>query len=219
MALASAACEPQISTARSSGGIGQSSKDRPIINYWLLESIADRELTAGYLAGMKYPDFAARFKAAVEHGVATKDVVDTQDALAKLFEVSGVMVWSYRNGEKMPRMGTAVRIANALGVNVNWLLAGDGDMERNRLIDLVEKDRLTANGASVVNLERMARDDQEAELLIRFRMLDPDGGGRDRALGFLKDEIRSELRESAGLDPGAKTVDGGRDATPRKKST
>ncbi len=77
---------------------------------------------------MKYPDFAQRFNDAVAHAVQSRGVIDTQEALARLFKVSGVTIWSYRNGEKMPRMAMAVRIAAELGVNVTWLLSGSGGM-------------------------------------------------------------------------------------------
>lgn len=68
--------------------------------------------------------FAARFKQAVAYA----GVDDTQEALGRLLGVSSVMIWSYRTGEKLPRMATAVRIAEKLGVNINWLLTGFGDM-------------------------------------------------------------------------------------------
>ncbi|WP_444934954.1 LexA family protein [Microbulbifer sp. JTAC008] len=71
---------------------------------------------------MKHPDFAKRFKRAVTHA----GVEDTQEALARLFQVSTVTIWSYRNGEKLPRMSTATRIAETLGVSVDWLLTGTG---------------------------------------------------------------------------------------------
>lgn len=73
---------------------------------------------------MKHPEFGKRFRLAVEHA----GVEDTQEALATRLGVSGVMIWSYRNGDKLPRMNTAVRISKALGVNVNWLMTGDGPM-------------------------------------------------------------------------------------------
>lgn len=71
---------------------------------------------------MKHPDFAMRFKQAVKHA----GVEDTQEALSRLLGVSTVMIWSYRNGDKLPRMNTATRIANILGVSVEWLLTGTG---------------------------------------------------------------------------------------------
>lgn len=71
---------------------------------------------------MKHPDFAKRFKQAVTHA----GVEDTQEALARLFNVSTVTIWSYRNGEKLPRMSTAKRIAETLGVSLDWLLTGAG---------------------------------------------------------------------------------------------
>lgn len=71
---------------------------------------------------MKHSEFAERFKAAVRYA----GVEDTQQALSRLLGVSPVMVWSYRNGEKLPRMSTATRIAGKLGVPVEWLLTGTG---------------------------------------------------------------------------------------------
>ena len=68
--------------------------------------------------------FASRFKEAVAHA----GVDDTQEALGRLLGVSPVMIWSYRSGEKMPRMATAMRIAEKLGVSVSWLLSGNGSM-------------------------------------------------------------------------------------------
>ncbi len=59
--------------------------------------------------------FAERFRQAVSHA----KVEDTQEALGKLLGVSSVMIWSYKTGEKLPRMATAVRISEKLGVNVN----------------------------------------------------------------------------------------------------
>lgn len=73
---------------------------------------------------MNNQGFANRLKQAI----AASGLPDTQSALAKTFGVSGVMVWSYRNGEKLPRMSTAIRIADALKVNVEWLLSGTGQM-------------------------------------------------------------------------------------------
>ena len=74
------------------------------------------------LAGMDKAGFAARFKEAVEQA----GVEDSQEALGRLLGVSGVMIWAYRSGEKLPRMSTATRMADKLGVNVNWLLTGKG---------------------------------------------------------------------------------------------
>lgn len=73
---------------------------------------------------MEKKAFAERFKKAVAHA----GVEDTQEALGRLLGVSSVMIWSYKTGEKMPRMTTAMRIAEALGVSVSWLLSGNGEM-------------------------------------------------------------------------------------------
>lgn len=78
---------------------------------------------------MNKADFAVRFKEAVEQA----GVEDSQEALGRLLGVSGVMIWAYRSGEKLPRMSTATRIAEKLGVNVNWLLTGQGPKSPGKL--------------------------------------------------------------------------------------
>lgn len=72
---------------------------------------------------MKHPKFAKRFHQAVE----LAGVESTQQELSKLLGVSEVMVWSYQNGEKLPRMAMAIKMSDAFGVTVNWLLRGVGD--------------------------------------------------------------------------------------------
>lgn len=72
---------------------------------------------------MKHPKFAERFTQAV----ALSGVESTQKALGKLLGVSEVMIWSYRNGEKLPRMAMALKMADEFGVSVDWLLQGTGE--------------------------------------------------------------------------------------------
>ena len=75
---------------------------------------------------MKHPEFAKRF----QYAVTQSGVKDTQKALAKLFGVSEVMIWSYKNGEKLPRMAMAISIADKLNTSVEWLLQGTGTAMR-----------------------------------------------------------------------------------------
>jgi len=75
------------------------------------------------LACMKHPKFAQRFNQAV----ALAGVESTQKGLSRLLGVSEVMIWSYRNGEKLPRMAMALKMADEFGVSVDWLLQGTGD--------------------------------------------------------------------------------------------
>ena len=67
---------------------------------------------------MKHPEFAKRFNQAV----SLSGVESTQKALGKLIGVSEVMIWSYRNGEKLPRMAMALNMAEIFGVSIDWLL-------------------------------------------------------------------------------------------------
>jgi SOS-response transcriptional repressor LexA len=73
---------------------------------------------------MKYPEFAQRFREAVRHAGASS----TQKELGAFLGVSGTMAWYYLNGEKMPGMPRAIKMAARLGVNVDWLLTGRGAM-------------------------------------------------------------------------------------------
>jgi len=50
----------------------------------------------------------------------------TGDELGKRFGVSGAMLTYYRQGEKLPAMRTACRMAIALGCCVEYLLTGIG---------------------------------------------------------------------------------------------
>lgn len=72
---------------------------------------------------MKHPKFAERFNQAV----TLSGVESTQKALGKLLGVSEVMIWSYRNGEKLPRMAMALNMAEEFGVSIDWLLQGRGE--------------------------------------------------------------------------------------------
>lgn len=71
---------------------------------------------------MEYEDFSNRFKQACREASAPT----AQEALGKFLGVSGTMVWFYRNGERAPGIRQASIIAAKLGVNVEWLLTGNG---------------------------------------------------------------------------------------------
>lgn len=71
---------------------------------------------------MEHPEFAKRFNLAVQKA----GVEDTLKALSRLLEVSQVTVWSYKSGTKLPRVSTAKRVAQKLGVSTEWLLDGTG---------------------------------------------------------------------------------------------
>lgn len=128
--------------------------DPAILTCGYRKSIAASLLTSDYSRAMKHPDFAKRFKEAV----AAAGVSDTQDALAKLLGVSTVTIWSYRNGEKLPRMSTATRISKALGINVNWLLTGEGTMKTGltRPSKVVELPTKKTNVVHIPRLDIMA---------------------------------------------------------------
>ncbi len=108
---------------------------------------------------MRDSGFAERFKQAVCHA----GVEDTQEALGKLLGVSSVTIWSYRNGDKLPRMKKAAEIAQALGVNVNWLMTGSGAM--------VNVDQLSEAERELLRIYRSAEPEDQEFLARTFRLL------------------------------------------------
>lgn len=112
---------------------------------------------------MKNEEFAKRFKQAVKYA----GVPDTQDALGKLFGVSGVTIWSYRNGDKLPRMKRASEMARILGVNVNWLMTGEGQM--------VDSNQLTEEEIEILKTYREAVQEDQLYLLQTTRLVGKKG--------------------------------------------
>jgi transcriptional regulator with XRE-family HTH domain len=59
-----------------------------------------------------------------------KDVMDergfSQSDLARLLEITPTGVWNWLHNGVQPRPEMAAKIAQALGVNVNWLMRGVG---------------------------------------------------------------------------------------------
>lgn len=83
---------------------------------------------------MRYDDFAHRLRQACEQAGVTM----TQQALGKLFGVSGTMARYYLTGEKLPSTDTAILIAQRLGCQVEWLLTGRGPahLDHDDLLDI-----------------------------------------------------------------------------------
>lgn len=73
----------------------------------------------------KYPDFARRFKKAID----LIGLLDTKHTdVGKELGVSGPMIHNYKTGKKLPSMDQAVTICLKTGVCVEWLMAGRGPM-------------------------------------------------------------------------------------------
>lgn len=105
---------------------------RPIITVSYFMSIANSYLVLRHNSVMKHEAFARRFSLACKEA----NLPDGQTELGKCFGVSGPMVHSYRSGEKLPSMGTAIKIAEKAGVSVEWLLTGRGEKHpKNTMLD------------------------------------------------------------------------------------
>ena len=56
----------------------------------------------------------------------------SQQEVADLIGIAAPQLYRYETGRSKPRPAMADRIADALGVSTNWLLTGEGDMERSK---------------------------------------------------------------------------------------
>ena len=109
---------------------------------------------------MKHPEFAKRF----QYAVTQSGVKDTQKSLAKLFGVSEVMIWSYKNGEKLPRMAMAISIADKLNTSVEWLLQGTGVATRDPAAEYQPTPLYKTTQAVVDILEILSESDRKLAL-------------------------------------------------------
>ncbi|MEO0442982.1 MAG: helix-turn-helix transcriptional regulator [Pseudomonadota bacterium] len=105
---------------------------------------------------MKHPGFAKRFKQAV----ASAGISDSQKGLSKLLGVSEVMIWSYKNGEKLPRMAMAVKMAETFNTTVEWLLQGTGNAVRE---PAAQYDASTGNSKTHQDLAQLIDSLDESE--------------------------------------------------------
>lgn len=78
----------------------------------------------------------------------------TQKEIGDAFKTSGPMVSVYLSGAKIPRMGTAIRMAKRLNVCVEWLLTGRGP----RTPTVIDDTRLSDLIAYWPNLDNSTRD-------------------------------------------------------------
>lgn len=75
---------------------------------------------------MKYPDYARRFRLlCVESGAPT-----VQKELAKWLGYSQATISNWLNGEKLPSMDTAIKLAYKFDCCVEYLLTGKGDKNK-----------------------------------------------------------------------------------------
>ena len=116
---------------------------------------------------MKHPKFAARFNQAV----TLSGVKSTQKALGKLLGVSEVMIWSYRNGEKLPRMAMALNMAEEFGVSINWLLQGTGEPINLAITEKSAKNKTKRRRKSTQAIVDLVETFTEAEHKKSFQIL------------------------------------------------
>jgi DNA-binding XRE family transcriptional regulator len=93
-----------------------------IITDSYLNSIINSDIYLEHTYLMKYLEYASRFKRLWKDSDAPK----TQKELAKWLNYSQPMINYWLNGEKLPSMETAIKIADKFGVCVEWLITGKG---------------------------------------------------------------------------------------------
>lgn len=67
----------------------------------------------------------------------------TQEELGKKVDVTGVTIMRYEKNQRQPRLGQFQRIADALGVDVNWLMNGKTLEQRDQEMKDKVKRRFT----------------------------------------------------------------------------
>jgi len=103
-----------------------------IITDSYFNSIINSDLYLAHNYLMKYPEYAGRFKRLWNESDAPK----TQKELAKWLDYSQPMINYWLNGEKLPSMDTAIKIANKFGVCVEWLITGKGSVRPDDRVNL-----------------------------------------------------------------------------------
>jgi transcriptional regulator with XRE-family HTH domain len=72
--------------------------------------------------------FGERLKTALEHLGVESTGAARKRYLSKRLDITERQAGNYLNGVKMPTLEGVIDLANKLGVNPNWLLAGIGPM-------------------------------------------------------------------------------------------
>lgn len=86
-------------------------------------AIVNSELNLAHNKPMKYPDYARRFRLLC----AEADAPKVQKELAKWLGYSQATISDWLNGEKLPSMDTALKLAEKFDCCVEYLLTGKGD--------------------------------------------------------------------------------------------
>lgn len=107
---------------------------------------------------------------------ARESLAWSQEDLARRMHVSQPTVSHWEAGRKSPRMQIMIRLAQVLGVSMEWLSTGRGPMR--------PAIRPVALGETASSAYLPERDDEESRLLLCYARLQPQQ--RAALLGFLE---------------------------------
>ena len=154
----------------------------PIITDSYLNSIINSDIYLEHTYLMKYIEYAGRFKRLWKESDAPK----TQKELAKWLDYSQPMINYWLNGEKLPSMETAIKIADKFDVCVEWLITGKGLMRPNDAPELqnhINVSDLTDDQRALINQMMVQFTPKTIENNTNKALTSPDinvgGGGQE----------------------------------------
>ena len=125
-----------------------------IITDSYFNSIINSDIYLVHNNQMKYIEYSARFKQCLNETDAPKK----QKELAAWLDYSQPMINYWINGEKLPSMDAAIKIAGKFGVCAEWLITGNGPKHFNEQVQQInhngylESANLTPEQLQVVKL-------------------------------------------------------------------
>ena len=104
-----------------------------IITDSYFNSIINSDIYLVHNNQMKYIEYSARFKQCLNETDAPKK----QKELAAWLDYSQPMINYWINGEKLPSMDAAIKIAGKFGVCAEWLITGNGPKHFNEQVQQI----------------------------------------------------------------------------------
>jgi bacteriophage CI repressor helix-turn-helix domain len=99
-----------------------------------------------------------------------KQVIEDKNLNIKAFsEISGIpyrSIQNYLRNEREPNVEALIRLKEAINIDINWLLTGEGKMYRN-----LPNDELKAKEQALINHYRIMSNDTQTAFDVSFKTL------------------------------------------------
>ena len=99
-----------------------------------------------------------------------KQVIEDKNLNIKAFsEISGIpyrSIQNYLRNEREPNVEALIKLKEAMNIDINWLLIGEGKMYRN-----LPNDELKAKEQALINHYRMMSNDTQTAFDVSFKTL------------------------------------------------